>query len=119
MKSPHIFIIAVLLFLIAILAFVPSETLDEKVIEVVWNPPVEISKAPIGLPANGGGMAWTEKIRRENTDGTYYYVYKDHTWADVEIVVVGSGGSEGGDDGWSGGHCDDTDGVCVFKIDQP
>lgn len=27
-----------------------------------------------------GFDTWTEKIRRENKDGTYYYVYRDHNF---------------------------------------
>ncbi len=41
-------------------------------------------KAQVG----GDGGMWTEKIRRENPDGTYYYVYKDHTEA---VTVEGRG----------------------------
>lgn len=34
----------------------------------------------------GGGPAfWTETIRRENGDGTYYFVYKDHPAAEMTV----------------------------------
>lgn len=39
--------------------------------------------------SGGGNTMWTEKIRRENDDGTYYYVYKDHQYG----TVTGYGGA--------------------------
>lgn len=48
-----------------------------------------VSEQVGGIGGAGGGTMWTEKIRRENDDGTYYYVYKDHGSATV-VYATGS-----------------------------
>ncbi len=51
----------------------------------------------IEVNGNGGGgsAVWTEKIRKDNPDGTYYYVYKDYNWNET-VIEIGEGGWGGG-----------------------
>jgi hypothetical protein len=38
--------------------------------------------------SGGGGMGYTERIRRYNSDGTYYYVYRDHHFIGNERKTI-------------------------------
>lgn len=51
--------------------------------------PLSVTTVGTSGGSGGGDTMWTETIRRENDDGTYYYVYKDHGSASV-VYTTGS-----------------------------